>query len=103
MEPVYLSIENFMSHKKTEIDFSLFQAALIIGSFKSDPLESNGVGKTVFFHAIEWILYGTYPTDTIDEIVRDNCNYAKVIFDFKKGSKTYRIIRKRNKEKNTGS
>lgn len=103
MEPVYLSIENFMSHRKTEIDFTKFQTALIMGRFKSNPLESNGVGKTVFYNSIKWVLFGVYPTDTIDKIVRDETDFAKVYFDFKIDDKIYRIIRKRTLGKNTNT
>lgn len=101
MDPKFLLIEDFMSHKSTSIDFDKFQSALIMGQHKSDPRESNGVGKTTIFHAIEYVLFGTYPTKTVDKIVRDGTSMAKVTFSFTIGSSVYKIVRKRILNKST--
>lgn len=101
MEPVFLTIENFMSHRRTCIDFTQFQSALIMGQLRSDPRESNGVGKTVIFHAIEYVLFGTYPTKTVDKIVREGTDCAKVTIDFKVDNDTWRVMRKRNLGRST--
>ena len=101
MDPKYILIENFMSHKRTEIDCTKFQSVLIIGQLKSNPRESNGVGKTVIFHAIEYALFGTYPTSVIDGIVRDGTDVAKVVFDFIINDDIYRVERVRRKGKGT--
>lgn len=101
MDPSYLLIENFMSHLRTEIDFNQFSCALIMGQFKNNPQESNGVGKTVILHAIEYALFGTYPTRTVDRIVRDGTKTARVTFDFVLNQETYRVIRQRTVEKST--
>jgi DNA repair exonuclease SbcCD ATPase subunit len=102
MEPVFLTIEDFMSHRRTCIDFTQFQSALIMGQFRSDPRESNGVGKTVIFHAIEYVLFGTYPTKTVDKVVREGTDVAQVTLDFiAKDGNTWRVQRKRNLGRST--
>ncbi|KKN61005.1 hypothetical protein LCGC14_0526300 [marine sediment metagenome] len=99
MDPQYLLIEDFMSHKRTEIDCTQFDSALIVGQDKSNPRESNGVGKSVIYHAIKYALFGTYPTSVVDKIVRDGTEGCKVIFDFKLGSRIFRAERSRKKGK----
>ena len=69
MDPHYLLIEDFMSHRRTEIDCTKFDSALIVGQDKSNPRESNGVGKSVIYHAIKYALFGTYPTSVVDKII----------------------------------
>lgn len=101
MDPRYILIEDLMSHRRTEIDFTQFQSALIMGQLKNNPRESNGVGKTVIFHAIEYVLFGTYPTSSIDDIVRDGTDMCRVTFDFALGSNVFRIERARRKAKSS--
>ena len=96
MDPQYLYIENFMGHKRTSIDCTQFQTALIVGKSKSDPRESNGVGKTTIFYAIEYALFGIFPTSVVDNVVRDDCNSCKVVFDFAIGDAIYRVERIRS-------
>lgn len=45
-----LTLNNFLSHEKTEIDFSGSEKALIDGS--------SGAGKSSIFDAVLWVLYG---------------------------------------------
>jgi DNA repair exonuclease SbcCD ATPase subunit len=99
MDPKYLLIEDFMSHSRTEIDFALFDSALIVGQDKSNPRESNGVGKSVIYHAIKYAILGTYPTSVVDKIVRDGTDGCKVTFDFGLDSRTFRIERSRRNKK----
>jgi exonuclease SbcC len=66
---------------------------LIVGVDKDDPEESNGVGKTAIFYAIEYALFGTVPSDTIDEIVRDDQKSCRVVFEFKTKDSEYKIER----------
>ena len=97
MDPQYLLMEDFMGHRHTEIDCSLFRSVLIVGRDKNNHRESNGVGKTTIFYAIEYALFGSVPSDTIDEIIRDGCDECKVVFDFEINKGAYRIIRIRRK------
>lgn len=100
MIPQKIFIENFMSHSKSEINFNLFSTALILGENLSDPEQSNGVGKSTIIHAINFALFGEYPTSTIDKIIRDGAAKASVIFEFKLNDNDYQIIRERTKKNN---
>ncbi len=99
MDPHYILIEDFMSHRRTEIDCTKFDSALIVGQDKSNPRESNGVGKSVIYHAIKYALFGTYPTSVVDKIVRDGTEGCKVTFDFALGSRIFRVERARKRGK----
>lgn len=99
MDPQYLLIEDFMSHRRTEIDCTQFDVALIIGQGKSNPRESNGVGKSVVYHAIRYALFGVYPTSVVDKIVRDGADGCKVTYDFKLGTRIFRVERSRKNGK----
>ena len=99
MIPVYLMIENFMSHKYTEIDCTQFDSTLILAQEKSNPRESNGIGKSVIYHAIKYVLFGDYPTSVIEKIVRDGTDGCRVVFDFEHNSRIFRIERSRKKGK----
>lgn len=100
MIPQKIMLENFMSHSKSEIDFNLFSTALILGENLSDPEESNGVGKSTLIHAINFALFGKYPTSTIDKIIREGATKASVTFEFKLDNDIYQVIRERTKKNN---
>ncbi|MHA2427510.1 MAG: AAA family ATPase [Candidatus Hermodarchaeia archaeon] len=101
MDPQYISIKNFMSHKCTEIDCTRFASALIMGQDHSDPRVSNGVGKTAIFGAIEYALFGTHPTSVLDGIVRDGTDLCQVTFDFELDGSVYRVCRERRRGKSS--
>lgn len=96
MIPVRLQLINFMNHINSDIDCVAFKTALIVGKNKNNERESNGIGKTTIFYAIEYVLFGQAPTDLLDEIVRDGEDKCEVIFDFKMGDSLYRILRGRS-------
>lgn len=98
MIPRYISIKNFMSHRETEIDCTLFDSVLIVGQNKNNPLESNGSGKTTIFYAIDYALFGVFPSDTVEEIIRDGCSECIVTFDFSNNLGTFRIVRSRKRK-----
>lgn len=101
MDPQFISIKNFMSHKCTEIDCTQFESALIMGQDHSDPRVSNGVGKTAIFAAIEYALFGTHPTSVLDGIVRDGTDLCEVTFDFELDGSVYRVERERRRGKSS--
>jgi DNA repair exonuclease SbcCD ATPase subunit len=45
MIPLKLTIENFISHVYSELDFTQFNVALLVGAHSGNPDISNGVGK----------------------------------------------------------
>lgn len=99
MKPVYLLLEDFCSHRSTEIDFTKFRSALIVGKNKKDPDISNGVGKTSIIKAIEFALYGSEAAPlNVDRFVRDDTDKCNVTFDFEIKSEIYRIKRSRNRK-----
>ena len=56
MKPVKLKMENFFSHKDSEIDFE-FDSALLIGNSEGDYTKSNGSGKSSIFESILWCIF----------------------------------------------
>ncbi|MAE86128.1 MAG: hypothetical protein CMB80_25550, partial [Flammeovirgaceae bacterium] len=101
MDPQFISIKNFMSHRCTEIDCTQFESALIMGQDHADPRVSNGVGKTAIFSAIEYALFGTHPTSVLDGIVRDGTDLCEVTFDFELDGSVYRVERERRRGKSS--
>lgn len=97
MKPLRIFIKNFCNHKLTEIDCTQFSKVLIIGSHKSNPNISNGVGKTTIYRAIEYVLFNKTHSTTLDKIVRDGANKAIVEFDFLLNNEIYRVYRHRTK------
>jgi DNA repair exonuclease SbcCD ATPase subunit len=90
-----------MSHRCTEIDCTSFDSILVLGKTKANENESNGVGKSVLFHAIKFALYGVCPTSVLDKVIRDGTDMCKVIFDFNINSIIYRIERTRKRGKSS--
>lgn len=88
---------NFLSHDQSIIDFSKFDAALILGSYNNSLDESNGAGKSAVLEAIRWALFGKSRHKRKDGIVKQDATLCKVIFEFEIDNNTYRITRQRNK------
>lgn len=97
MIPSKLSLENFFSHKSSEIDFSLFNSALLIGNTEGDYTKSNGSGKSAVFESILWCLFNKSRVAMMDDVIRWGENNCKVSLDFTHDGKTYRVIRTRNR------
>lgn len=70
MLPIRLKMENFFSHKDSEIDFSKFDSALLIGNTEGDYSKSNGSGKSAIFESILWCLFNKSRASMMDDIVR---------------------------------
>ena len=63
------------------IDFSQFNAALIIGKIENNELYSNGVGKSTIFKAIEYLLFNQADVN-LEKIIRDDMPSCKVLSKF---------------------
>jgi len=95
--PLRLYISNFMCHSDSYIDFTKFDSALIIGKIGDNDLYSNGVGKTVIFRAIEYVLFNQAGSN-LEKVIRDDTNSCKVVLDFEIDNKEYRLSRSRNRK-----
>jgi len=85
-----------MGNRKSELDFTSFKSCLIVGKNKSNDRESNGTGKSTIFKAIDFVLFGEYPTRHIDKIIREGTEKCIVSLEFKAGSGIYRATRTRH-------
>lgn len=97
MLPKKLKIKDFMSHKDSFIDFSLFSSCLIMAVNKNDSQISNGIGKTTIFRAITYVLFDEYETTKVEKIIRDGADGCEVEFEFEADSQIYKVIRGRSK------
>lgn len=101
MKPLYLHITNFTCHSVSEIDFTSFSSALIIGQKNHSERKSNGVGKTSIFKAIEYVLFNQVrePLQEKDVLLEDllleGADKCRIIFDFGVDDNIYRVIRSR--------
>lgn len=100
MLPLRLYIKDFCCYSESSIDFSKFSYALITGSVENKKESSNGIGKSVIFKSIEYVLFNEceFP---LERIIRDDQESCKVIFDFESNSTIYRVARSRNKKGNS--
>lgn len=100
MKPVHLYLKNFMNHLESDIDCSLFDSALIVGKNKNNDRESNGLGKSTVFNAIEYVLFNAPPPKfTLDELVHNDEEKCQVIFIFETDAGAFKIDRVRGKKK----
>ena len=97
MLPKRIYLQNFMGHIESDIDCTKFTSCLIVGKNKNNPNVSNGVGKSTIYKAIDFVLYGEYACDKIEEIIRDDADSCKVIFEFEMDKSDYQVIRQRGK------
>lgn len=101
MIPLRLKMIDFMTHRESEIDFSKFSSALIIGQKDGNELISNAAGKSTIFRAIRYVLFNAYDTPTIDRIIRRGQKKCVVEFEFKSNDFEYKIFRARSKGSST--
>lgn len=97
MIPVNLRLVNFFSHKESEVDFTKFDSALLIGNTEGDYTKSNGAGKSIVFQAILWCLFNKSRTAMMDDVIRWGETTCSVEMEFKHSDETYRVIRSRNR------
>lgn len=98
MQPIFLHIENFMCHEKSQIDFRDFLSALIVGRLDGNDLYSNGVGKSTIFKAIEFVLFNESKGLKLEKLVRDGQQKCRILLDFQSNGSVYRVCRVRTKK-----
>lgn len=103
MLPKNLKIENFFSHKSSEIDFSLFNSALLVGSVDGDYHRSNGAGKSVVMESILWCLYNKSRATTMDDVITWGENRCEVSLSFSHGERDYLVKRIRMRNTSTST
>lgn len=103
MKPYKLILQNFFSHRSSEIDFSGFNSALLIGNVDGNFDISNGSGKSAIFEGVLWALFNKARVSAMDDIIlwgEDECN---VIFEFSHEETLYKIERMRNRVTSTST
>lgn len=103
MLPVKLKLENFFSHKCSEVDFSLFNSALLVGSVDGDYSRSNGSGKSAVMEAILWCLYNKSRSTTMDDVITWGENKCEVSLQFSHGESQYLVKRTRMRNTSTST
>lgn len=98
MLPIRLQLENFCCHSNSDISFSDFSSALIVGKIKGNDKFSNGAGKSTIFNAIKYALFNETDFSQLDKIIRYTTDNCRVVFDFVYGTETFRIARSRSKK-----
>lgn len=101
--PSKLKLENFFSHRASEVDFSQFSSALLIGSCDGDYNRSNGTGKSSIFEGILWCLYNKSRATSADDVIMWGEEKCVVSLDFSHGGKEYNIKRTRFRSTSTST
>ncbi len=98
MIPVRLQLVDFMTHTDTDLDFTSFQSALVLGRMVNDDRRSNGVGKSTLFNAIEYALFGVVPFSVLEKAIRNGTERCQVTLDFDLIQGRYRVLRARSRK-----
>lgn len=98
MIPIKLIMENFISHMHSEIDFTQFNAALIIGASDGNVKVANGVGKTSIFDSIRFALYGKTRFSKKEKVIKYGKASCKVTFIFYMDDVLYKVERSMNRK-----
>lgn len=97
MIPLKLVLNNFLSHSKSELDFSNFEVALVLGNYEGDVDVSNGAGKSSIFAGICYALFDKGRGKKKDDVIKKGEKQCFVEFYFDIDGINYKIIRKRDK------
>lgn len=103
MTPLFLKLENFFSHKESEIDFTQFSSALLIGNVEGDYDVSNGCGKSAIFEGLLWCLFNKSRVAAMNDIIMWGENECMVTIEFSHDQNTYRIRRLRSRVSSTST
>lgn len=103
MIPFNIKIENFYSHKHSEIDFSKFDSVLLIGNTEGDYGKSNGSGKSAILESILWCLFNKSRAPMMNDIIRWGETSCSVEMEFDHDGTRYKILRTRNRKNSTSS
>ena len=94
----HLSISNFMSYEKADIDLNRFGNILVggINNNTEDNAKSNGCGKSSLFSALSWCLTGTTTSGAKDVANIYTTGKTEVSVTFDLDNTEYKIVRTKN-------
>lgn len=87
MIPIYLKLQNFLSHKNTELSFEGISVACIQGV--------NGSGKSAIADGMLYALYGQTSRGKDTDLVTLGESEMSVVFDFEQSGQRFRVLRKK--------
>jgi len=100
--PKRLYAKDFLNHRESEIDFTLFNSCLVVGRNCRNDRESNGSGKSnLISWAINYVLFNKYPTKKIERVVREGQEQCLVEFEFFFNDEIWKATRKRSNKSNS--
>lgn len=95
MEPISLTLENFLSHENTYLNLQDRGLVLVEGE-NLDMGGSNAAGKSSLFDGILWALFGSTSRNILaDGVVKRGCSNTKVTFEFLIDGKHVKVVRHR--------
>lgn len=93
MIPLQLRLKNFLSYQNVILDFRGLHTACICGA--------NGAGKSSLLEAITWVIWGQSRAASDEDIIHTGATDVRVDFEFITNQQCYRIIRTRQRGKNS--
>jgi len=93
-----IQARNFQSYQDFELNLENLSVAGIIGSYKNNPEESNGTGKTTIIDIILYALYGKGRSQSENELIRLGEDEMLVELQFENNNEQIKIIRGRGKK-----
>ena len=88
MIPLRLSLHNFLSYERADLEFSSLHTACICGE--------NGAGKSALLEGLTWGIWGQCRVAVDDRAIRQGSLEARVEVVYQSFGQTYRIIRTRS-------
>ncbi len=96
MTPLKITLHNFLSYMEPPtLDFSTFNLAVITGD--------NGAGKSSILEALTWAVWEKTRAGSSDDLIHQGTHAMWVDFVFEHEGQVYRIFRRRDKKKQSGS
>lgn len=90
MIPKKLTLQNFLSYRQINLDFSGLHTACVCGA--------NGAGKSSLLEAMTWAIWGKTRTNSDEDVIHLGEKSTRVDFEFIYNQESYRIIRTRQKK-----
>ena len=103
MVPINLKLENFFSHKDSEICFTGMTSCLLIGNKEGEYSKSNGSGKSAIFEAIPWALFNNSRASSRNDNIKWGQDSCRVELIFEHLDEEYKVERKRVRKSSTSS